>query len=82
MSFIALIEGQCPPTEWLLWIFAGFRRHRDYAIDRGTVLWSSIIDRQTIHVHDLYRRSRIEFPASHASQDHWRSNCPSHAFIA
>ena len=42
---------------------------RDLPIERGTVLGRCIIDRDSIHVEDMYSAAGMEFPLSHASRD-------------
>ena len=42
---------------------------RDLQIDRGSVLGRSVIDRDSIHVQDMYSAAGMDFPLSHASRD-------------
>jgi signal transduction histidine kinase len=42
---------------------------RDLPIERGTVLGRCIIERDSVHVEDMYSAAGMEFPLSHASRD-------------
>jgi signal transduction histidine kinase/hemerythrin-like domain-containing protein len=42
---------------------------RDLQIDRGSVLGRCVIDRESVHVDDMFSTAGMEFPLSHASRD-------------
>ena len=63
------MQGMRPSFEWMVtlcgeWLSMGHCRHRNliHLVTRGTPLGRAVVDRQTIHVHDLEAVIETEFP--------------------
>ena len=69
---IIRVDGECPSTSGSIWSDPGSERRS--ALAAATPVGRAVIDRQTIHIHDLAAEVETEFPGSRMIAN----SCPAH----